>query len=53
MRKFIASFLTKLLEKVTQDSDKISVTPEPLATIQTLPEVSEPGGVLRNVQIWQ
>jgi plasmid replication initiation protein len=42
MRKFIASFLTKLLEKVTQDSDTISVTPEPVSTIPASTEASEP-----------
>ena len=41
MRKFIASFLTKLLEKVTQDSDTISVTPEPVSTILASTEASE------------
>ena len=42
MRKFIASFLTKLLEKITQDSDTISVTPEPVSTIPASTEASEP-----------
>ena len=41
MRKFIASFLTKLLEKVTQDSDTISVNPESLSTIPASVEASE------------
>ena len=41
MRKFIASFLTKLLEKITQDSDTISVTPEPVSTIPASTEASE------------
>ena len=41
MRKFIASFLTKLLEKVTQDSVTISVTPESVSTIPLSTEASE------------
>ena len=42
MRKFIASFLTKLLEKVTQDSVTISVIPEPVSPIQESTKASEP-----------
>lgn len=47
MRKFIASFLTKLLEKVTQDSVIISITPEPVSTI---PASTEASGPLKIVQ---